>query len=65
MLKILPVGAPERPLTTRILVRLVLAVGFAVTEQLLVDALAVAAGQLALRADRLVRLQDRQNLAWL
>lgn len=51
-------------LTACILVGLVLAVGLVVTEELLVDALAVAAGQLALGAHGFVGLEPGQHLAW-
>lgn len=50
-------------LTAGVLVGLVLAVGLAVTEELLVDALAVAARQLPLRANGLVGLEDGQDFA--
>ena len=50
-------------LTAGIFVGLVLAIGFAITEQLLVDALAITAGQLSLGADRLVGSKDGQHLA--
>lgn len=49
-------------LTAGVLVGLVLAVGLAITEELLVDALAVAARQFPLRANGFVGLEDGQDL---
>lgn len=49
-------------LTAGVLVGLVLAVGLAITEQLLVDALTVTARQFSLRANGFVGLEDGQDL---
>lgn len=51
-------------LTASILIGLILAVGLAVAEELLVEALAIAAGQLAIGADGLICLQYGLRLAW-
>lgn len=55
----------KRSLTASVLIRLVLAIGLSVAEQLLLHALAVSAGQLTLWADGLVCLQNGQDFPWL
>lgn len=52
-------------LTAGILIGLILAVGLAVAEELLVQALAIAAGEFAIGTDGLIRLQNGLCLAWL
>lgn len=53
------------PLTAGILIGLILAVGLAVAEEFLVQALAIAARQLAVWANGLICLQNGLSLAGL
>jgi len=52
-------------LTASILIGLIFAVGLAVAEEFLVEALAIAAGKFAIGANGLIRLQNGLCLTWL